>query len=97
MRIVFLLLLFFVSSCGSLSLVPRGCKTDGIWGEDLGYNDFKEVIINKSYYVWFFDLELKLKDILKEQKIECSSVKKLRVEMRNTFFVKRDLKIILEE
>ena len=97
MRVRILLLLVLVSSCGSLNLVPRGCKTEGVWGEELGYNPHTEVIIDKNYYVWFFDKELKLKDILNEQKIECSDVKKLRVELRSAFFVKRDLKIILEK
>ena len=97
MRRGLFLSLLLLNSCGSISLVPRGCKTDGLWGEDLSYNEHKEIIIDKSYYVWLFDTEVKLKDILRENKIECSEVKKLRVEIKSTFFVKRDLKIFLEK
>ena len=97
MKVWILFLILLLTSCGSLTIGPRGCKTDGVWGEDLGFSEHKEVVINKSYLVFLFDTELKLKDLLNEEKIACSDVKKMRVEIASTFFVKRDLKIILEK
>lgn len=85
-------------SCGSLKLSPQGCRTNGLWGKmvEAGIAD-KEIAISEEFYVWNVDHEVKLKDILKAHQVDCSEVKKLRVQMRSVFFVKRELSIFVEK
>lgn len=84
-----LFLLCFLSSCGALKINPRGCFTDGVWGA----KSENEISFTKSYYVWIDDYELRLRDFFKEQKIDCRDIKKIHVNIKTVFFVKRDLTI----
>ncbi|RPJ77715.1 MAG: hypothetical protein EHM20_05605 [Alphaproteobacteria bacterium] len=89
-------LLSFVS-CGSLSINPQGCRTGGEWTD--GMEDGKPAIetsFSEEYFVWNDDLNIKLLDFLKERKIECSEVKKIRMNLESVFFVKRKLTIFIQ-
>lgn len=91
-----LFILVFISSCGSLKVSPIGCKTDGIWG-DTSLLDKEEIKVSEEFYVWNVDHEVRLKDFLKKKGIECSEVKKMRVEIKSVFFVSRELSVFVSK
>lgn len=85
-------------SCGSLKLSPQGCRSIGLWG-DRGEDGKRrsEFSFSQNYYVWNVDREIKLKDFLKEREIDCSEIKKIRVQIRSVFFVKRELTVFVQK
>lgn len=85
-------LLFLVSSCGSLRLSPKGCASNGIWGDKAFLFDLK---FSEEYYVWNVDHEVRLKEFLKKRNIDCNEIKKMRVEIKSVFFVKRELSVFI--
>jgi hypothetical protein len=87
-----LFILIFSSSCGSLKVSPKGCKTQGHWGETS-----EEIKVSEEFYVWNADNEVKLRDFLKKKGIECSDVKKVRVEIKSVFFVSRELSVFVSK
>ncbi|MBC7538206.1 MAG: hypothetical protein H7281_05260 [Bacteriovorax sp.] len=89
-------LLFLVSSCGSLKLSPTGCRSDGVWGDKIeaGKQD-TELKFTEEYYLWNVDYEVRLKEFLKKRNIDCSEIKKLRVNIKSVFFVKRQLTVFI--
>lgn len=93
MKAFLILVLLFVTSCGSLKLSPKGCRTQGLWG-DVGS---PEVAFREVYYVWNIDHEVRLKDFLKAHQLDCSEIKKMRVEMKSVFFVRRELTIFVQK
>lgn len=96
--LIFTLLLSCVSSCGSLRLLPQGCQTNGVWGQKIEEGKAgSEIALTQTYYVWNMDQEVKLKKFLKEKNIECSEVKEMRVEIKSTFFVKRELIVFIQK
>ncbi len=94
--LLLLLSLFFVSSCGSLRVSPLGCKSPGYWGDEpeLGKMN-REIKVSDSYLIWNADYEVKLRDLLKANKIDCADVKKMRIEIKSVFFVKRELNVFI--
>ena len=99
MRVAILLgSLMMLASCGSLRLTPKGCHSDGTWGErtPLGKLD-KETSFREVYYVWNLDQEVKLSDFLKKRKIQCNEIKKIRVQIKSVFFVKRELTVFVQK
>lgn len=99
MKIVFFILsLMAFVSCGSLKLSPKGCRTDGYWGdrEEKG-NVVSELSFSEEYYVWNVDHEVRLKEFLGKHRIACSEVKRLRVQMKSVFFVKRELTVFVQK
>ena len=91
-----LLILFLVSSCGSLRVSPLGCKSPGYWGDEpeLGKENH-EIKVSGSYMIWNVDYEVKLRDLFKANKIDCADVKKMRMEIKSVFFVKRELNVFI--
>lgn len=90
--------LMFLVSCGSLRLSPRGCRSDGVWGDRIPEGKMSdELSFSEVYYVWNVDHEVKLSDFLKKRKIECSEIKKIRVEMKSVFFIKRELTVFVQK
>lgn len=90
--------LMTLTSCGSLNLNPRGCRTDGVWGErNFDGRPATESAYSETYYVWARDHEVRLRDFLLKRKIECSDVKRMRIEMKSAFFVKRELTVFVQQ
>ena len=86
--------LFLIFSCGSLKLLPQGCHTEGIWGQKSAVNSSEQLLsFTKEYYVWNVDEEVRLKDFLKEMKVNCDEVKEMHVEIKSIFFVRRELTV----
>lgn len=91
MKILILILVLLLSvSCGSMSITPRGCQTQGSWGSEETINDIK---ISESYYLTTDEVEVKLKDILAKHDIKCGQIKTLRIKINSSFFVKRTVEI----
>lgn len=83
MKISALIFILMLSSCSSLTLTPRGCQSNAIYGSDkLIYNHS----IKKEYFIWFSDQEIKLKDI-----VNCSELKNILVSIEKKAFVKYNL------
>lgn len=99
MKIKNALLCFFLlafASCGSLRVLPNGCRTDGTWGDHpIEAHGGSEIQIHESYFIFFDDHEVKLKDLVKEAYLECNEIKKIRVEMHSSLFIKRELNIYI--
>ena len=99
--IVFILL--FASSCGTLKITPRSCKTKAVWGssplssrENTRREMDDEKIIDlkaKDDFYVFYDREIKIADILMDHGIHCKDVKKLRVEITTSWFFKREVSL----
>jgi hypothetical protein len=89
-------MIFLIVSCASLRLTPHGCKSEGVWGAmPEEWKKKEELKLTEEYFVGTTDKEVKLNDILKKNKISCSEVKYIRVEIKSVFFVKRELKIFI--
>ena len=87
-----------LSSCGSLRLLPQSCHSNGIWGQKIEEGKAgTEIALSETYYVWNMDQEVKLKEFFKEKNIECHDVKEMRVEIKTTFFVKRELTVFIQK
>jgi hypothetical protein len=89
-----------LASCGSLKLSPEGCESNGLWGErsvDAKLEEEDEFVYSQEYSVWIEDLTVSLQDFLMDRGIECHDVKKLRVQMKSVFFVKRELTVFIKK
>jgi hypothetical protein len=82
-------LLIFLSSCGSLKVIPNGCQSNGNWSKNIE----KPIVLTETYYIWNMDQEIRLKNFLKERAINCNEVKELKISIASEFFVKRILSI----
>lgn len=92
-----LLALLFFSSCGSLKVSPQGCRSTGLWGDIPEEGKGNEKKITGEYYVWNVDYEVKLRDLLKTAGMDCRDVKKIRMEIKSVFFVKRELTVFVSK
>lgn len=101
MKVVLILTLFFLTSCGTLKITPRSCKTKAIWGtdpessreitrEELEEEKVLDIKAREEFYV-FYDRELRLRDLLEEHGIKCEEVKKLRLEIKTSWFFMREV------
>ena len=99
-KLVFLMTFFIsLTSCGTLRVSPQNCKTnDGVWGDSKrDYIQATEMKYSKTYNVFFTNLDVRLRDFLKEFNIKCSEVKKIRMDIKSTFFVSRTLDVYIEK
>lgn len=100
-KVCSLLSLFFLVglvSCGSLKIAPQGCRSTGVWGTMVAEGKTtEELVLTESFFVWNLDHQVRLVDFLKEHKIECRDVKSLRVQVKSSFFVKRDLTVFVQK
>lgn len=101
MRMVLVLTMVFLTGCGSLKITPRSCKTNAIWGtnpestreitrEELEEEQVIDIKARELFYV-FYDRELRLRDLLEEHGIKCEEVKKLRVQIKTSWFFVREV------
>ena len=81
-----------MSSCGTLRITPQDCRTAGVWGDSL----VDEVKITDNFFVWNNDVEIRLKDLLKLKDIDCTNVKKLRLEVRSLFLINKEVSIYVQ-
>jgi len=81
-----------MSSCGSLRITPQDCHTSGVWGDKI----VNEVKISDNFFVWNNDLEIQLKDLLKLKDIDCTNVKKLRLEVKSFFLINKEVSIYVQ-
>ena len=88
--LILVIVLILSASCGSMSITPRGCQTQGSWGSEESINDIK---ISESYYLTTDEVEVKLKDLLAKHDVKCSQIKNLRIKIISSFFVKRTVEI----
>lgn len=98
MKMLGLIFVLLLTSCGALKLSPTGCRGDGVWGDKIeeGKKD-TELKFTEEYYVWNVDYEVRLKDFLKKRNIDCSEIKKIRVNFKSVFFVKRELTVFVQK
>jgi hypothetical protein len=91
-------LLFLVTSCGALKLSPTGCPGDGVWSANtIDGKQSAELSFTEDYYIWNMDYEVRLKDFLKKRNIDCREIKKMRVNIKSVFFVKRELTVFIQK
>lgn len=88
--LILILVLISTISCGGMSITPRGCQTQGTWGNEDSINDIK---ISESYYLTTDEVEIKLKDILARHDVNCNQIKNLRIKIISSFFLKRTVEI----
>lgn len=94
--------LFFLTSCGSIRVVPKGCKTEATYGanplstREVTYQELEEQrrqsVVKKSFTV-FKDTDVRIKDLLEEANMKCEDLKKLRVSIKTSWFVFREVEI----
>jgi hypothetical protein len=97
-RLVIVLFLVILTSCGSLKITPKGCRTSGLWGnQSLEDKNLREFSFTQEYYVWNTDQIVKLKDILADNKMSCDEVKNLHLEIRSEFFIKRIVTVYIQK
>ncbi len=93
---------FFLASCGSIRINPKGCKTKGQWGNnplttreitDEELSDAKVEVVTKSELMVFSDEDIRLRDILEKAGIKCEEIKKLRLQIDTYIFFKRVIQI----
>lgn len=94
-RLLCIITLIFMSSCGTLRFSPQGCKTSGYWGSVSEKRAEQEESFSEDYYVLTMDREIRLSDFLKERGVSCSSVKKVRLQLGSAFFIKRKLTVFV--
>jgi hypothetical protein len=93
MRVIVLGFLLILSSCGVLVVNPKGCRDIGFWAGP-GENEEK---FTEQYFVWNQDHEVQLKEFFKKRNINCSEIKKMRVDFKSVFFVKRELTVFIQK
>jgi hypothetical protein len=101
MKKIVLCVLFLLSGCGSLKVTPKNCKTNAEWSagpatkREMTHEEQQdEKVIDlraKDEFYVFSDREIRLRDILEEHGIKCEEVKKLRVEIKTSWFIKREV------
>ncbi len=90
-----------LSGCGTLRVNPKSCKTNAVWGaspessreitrEELKEEKVIDLKTKEEFYV-FYDRDLRLKDLLEEHGIKCEDVKRLRVVIKTSWFIKREV------
>lgn len=98
---IFVLSLFFFSSCGALRVKPTGCLGEGQWSSLPSNTELKnsesEIILSQNYYVWLNDYEVRLKDFLKNRNIDCRKISRMHINMKSVFFVKRELRVFVQK
>lgn len=97
------LISFFLSSCGSLRVNPKGCQTDGVWGSNpkatraITKNEIEEEksidLKATENFLVFYNRDLRLKDLLQEHNIKCEEVKKIRVGITTKWFFIREVSL----
>ena len=94
-----ILLIFALTSCGTFRVTPQNCKTnEGVWGDSKrDYIEASEFKYSKTYMVLFSNVDVRLRDFLKEFNVKCSEVKKLRMDVKSVFFVNRTLDVYVEK
>jgi hypothetical protein len=80
-----LLMSTVLSGCGSLTLSPRSCKTQASYGES---NEVYDDYIERDYFAYFVDREVKLKDL-----IDCEKITKAKVAVTKKFFFKYRIRV----
>ena len=108
-KVCILLVLTFLTSCGSLRITPQNCKSRAFWSSpeivaekdiDIDSNDSNETeeidIKKKEPLFIFFNTNLRLQELLNEYNTSCGEIKKLRLEIKTTFFFWREVNLIVE-
>lgn len=96
-----MVLMFFLTGCGSLKINPRACKTKAVWGsspystrgltrDEIMDEQVMDLKARETFLV-FYDRDLRLVDLLKEHEIKCEDVKRIRVEIKTTWFFIREV------
>lgn len=92
--VLFLISLLVLSSCGSVTLSPKGCNTSAYWGSsseqtrhlDARTLNIESIKINedKTYFVPF-NKSIEISKVLEENNLACESVASVRVYMESKF------------
>lgn len=101
----FFLMVYLSAGCAALRINPKGCKTNALWGSNPlssreitreEVEDSRKEITGKKKLTVVTDTDIRLRDLLEENGIKCSEVKKIRVQIstRWIFFREIDLKVI---
>lgn len=93
--------LVFLTGCGTLRINPKSCKTNAVWGaspassreitrEELEEEKVIDIKASEEFYV-FYDRDIRLRDLLEEHGIKCEEVKKIRMEIKTSWFFLREV------
>lgn len=92
--VLMLISLLIFTSCGSVTLNPKGCNTNAIWGSsaeqtrhlDARTLNVESIKINsdKTYFVPF-NKSIEIKKVLEENNLACESIASVRVLMESKF------------
>jgi hypothetical protein len=81
----FILSFLFVSCSGQLILNPRGCKTKASWGETQLEAEGNNFLVEKKIWIAFDRKEIRLKEYLGFEKIKCSRVNTLSMQVKTSW------------
>jgi len=86
-----ILVLILSTGCGSFTVSPHLCKSQGLWSnEDKELNEF---YVSEDYYLGWGNEEVRTKDIISKININCEQIKTLRIKIHSSFFIKRTVEI----
>ena len=101
--LVMLIVLVSASSCGTLRINPRSCKTYAVWGNspDFNWGVSRDELENekvidlkmKETFIVFYNRDLKLRELLEDHGIKCEDVKKVRVKIKTSLFFMREISL----
>ena len=85
-KVLILLMIFIVSSCGSHVVVrTTKCNQDIAWESHIMKPDFKIEDSVATPFGFWYPTQVDITKFLKREKIECSSIKSLSIVVRSTF------------
>lgn len=98
-----IVLVLLATGCGALRISPKGCRTDAVWGAsplatreitkaEVDEENVLDIKAKEQFFV-FSNREVKLRELLNEHGIKCEEVKKLRVVMKTSWFVFREVSL----
>lgn len=109
-KVCILVVLTFLTSCGSLRISPQNCKSSAFWSspeivaetdtdtDSVASNENEDTDIKKKEPLFiFFNTNLRLQELLTEYNTSCGEIKKLRLEIKTTFFFWREVNLIVEK
>lgn len=98
-KVCILLVLTFLTSCGSLRISPQNCKSRAFWSspERVADNETEATDVKKKEPLFiFFNTNLRLQELLNDYNTSCGEINKLRLEIKTTFFFWREVNLFVE-
>ncbi len=89
--VLFCLILLILSSCGSIVVTTAGCKTDARFGSTVSEDGRIESVeknlsqISTKKTTLLFDENVSIKEMTEKNSMNCSTLKNVQLEMKETF------------